>query len=78
MLAQREARIRSTLPGAAAVVAFEYDAGLAAGREQPFMAAVIGSRDVMSLSGKPAFTTWFQLWPESPLWKAPSRVATKI
>src|ERR1017187_9217919 len=31
----------------------------------------------MSLSGNPA-TTWFQLLPESALWKAPSRVAMKI
>ena len=46
--AQWEAGIRSTLPRAAAVAALEYDAGLAAGREQPFMAAVIGhGRDVL-------------------------------
>ena len=42
--AQREAGIRSTLPCAAAIAALEHNAGLAAGREQPLMAAVIGSR----------------------------------
>jgi hypothetical protein len=42
--AERETGIGSTLPGVATVGALEYNAGLAAGSEQTFVAAIVGDR----------------------------------
>jgi hypothetical protein len=42
--AQREAGIRSALPRAAVIAALKHNAGLAAGREQTLVAAIVGQR----------------------------------